>query len=165
MALKYLIVAALAIFFTASVLADHEQDVRCREIAFSQSAEQRDAVRFVSFIDSDARFVGATVLRGPDEISEGWSAFLSEDGPAIKWRPQVIEVLEDGTLALSRGPYRVTATDEDGAASEHWGTFNSVWRKQPDGAWRIIFDAGSPAAGPPADDVRALLDEELDCPR
>jgi hypothetical protein len=45
-----------------------------------------------------------------------------------------------------------------------WGTFNSVWRKQSDGVWKIVFDVGSPSAPPPADAVQALLDEEHGCP-
>ena len=76
---------------------------------------------------------------------------------------QFVEVLEDGKLALTRGPFRVVSEDEDGIESERWGTFNSVWRLQPDGGWKVVFDAGSPASERPADDVRALLDAEDDC--
>ena len=89
--------------------------------------------------------------------------FFAEDGPTIRWRPQFVEVLEDGELALTRGPFRVLTQDEDGNEVQRWGTFNSVWRLQPDGGWRVVFDAGSPAAEPPADDVIALLDVEHDC--
>ena len=66
-------------------------------------------------------------------------------------------------LALSRGPYRMITRDEAGNESEHWGTFNSVWRLNEDGEWRVVFDAGNVAAGPPADDVKALLDQPDDC--
>jgi hypothetical protein len=31
------------------------------------------------------------------------------------------------------------------------------------GEWRVVFDAGSPAAGEPDDETRALLDAEDDC--
>lgn len=138
-------------------------DVRCAEIAFSVSAETRDADAFRSFIDADARFVGARVTRGPDAITDAWTVFFAVDGPRIKWRPQIVEVLDDGSLALSRGPYRVIATDDEGVSTEHWGTFNSVWRLQEDGSWKVVFDAGSPAAEAPADDVRSLLDQDNDC--
>ncbi len=143
--------------------ADLIDDVRCREIAFSQAAENKDAEAFASFIDADARFVGNSVIKGPQAITEAWASFFAEDGPAIKWRPQFVEVLEDGKLALTRGPFRVVSKDEDGNESERWGTFNSVWRLQDDGGWKVVFDAGSPAAEPRADDVRALLDAEAYC--
>ncbi len=144
-------------------LADAADDVRCHEIGFSQAAEARDAERFASFIDDDARFVGNAVLRGPTAITEAWSVFLQDGGPSIKWRPQFVEVLEDGELALTRGPFRVVSQDEDGNEVERWGTFNSVWRLQADGGWKVVFDAGSPASEPPAQEVSALLDTEDDC--
>lgn len=147
----------------AAARADTVDDVRCREIGFSHAAEARDAEAFASFIDDDARFVGNGVLRGPSPIAEAWSVFFHEDSPSIKWRPQYVEVLEDGKLALTRGPYRVLARDDEGDEIERWGTFNSVWRRQADGSWKVVFDAGSPASEPPAAEVQALLDAEDDC--
>lgn len=157
-------IVSLFLLLSSQILAEPVDDVRCREIGFSLAAEARDAGRFASFIDPDARFVGNFVLHGPEAIVEAWQVFLSADGPSIKWRPQFVEVLEDGTLALTRGPYRVISTDESGNRKESWGTFNSVWRKQADGEWKVVFDAGNQAAEPPADEVKALLDRESGCP-
>lgn len=144
-------------------LADVADEVRCREIGFSGAAEARDAERFATFIDEDARFAGSTVFRGPEAVTEAWQVFFAEDGPAMKWRPQFVEVLEDGTLALTRGPYRMIATDEDGNVTEFWGTFNSVWRRQADGGWKIVFDAGGPPTETPTEEAKALLDTDEDC--
>jgi len=154
----------LSLLFTSSIaLADLAEEVRCREIGFSKAAEKQNARRFASFIDADARFVSSTVTRGPLAVAEAWKVFFTGDSPTIKWRPQIVEVLEDGKLALSRGPYRVISNDEDGNETEHWGTFNSVWRLQADGGWKVVFDAGSAAAQPPAEEVRALLDRKDNC--
>ena len=155
--------AIIALFTCSSVVADSRHDVQCREIGFSKSVEVQDAKLFRLFIDPDARFVGNSVAKGVDAIAERWSAFFKADGPSIKWRPQFIEVLEDGKLALTRGPYRMTATDEDGKQTEYWGTFNSVWRLGDDGQWRVVFDAGNDADEPPADEVQALIDAADDC--
>jgi ketosteroid isomerase-like protein len=143
--------------------ADLAHDVGCREIGFSKSIENRDLEAFKSFLDADARFVSDRPRRGIEEIAASWSVFIPEDGPRIKWRPQFVEVLEDGTLALTRGPYRYTTKDEAGEELVFWGMFNSVWRKQDDDSWKVVFDAGGAAAEPPADEVRALLDAEDDC--
>jgi ketosteroid isomerase-like protein len=158
------ILACVLICLAANAaLADLAHDVRCREIGFSQSAEVRDIQAFRSFIDADARFVSNEVLRGVDAIAEAWTAFFTEPGPTIKWRPEVVEVLESGTLALSRGPYRVVSQDTEGDMVESWGTFNSIWRVNDDGQWRVVFDAGNPAASAPDDETKALLDADDDC--
>jgi len=157
-----LFVTAL-LFISFSAIADVTEDVRCREIAFSLSVENQDPAAFESFIDADARFVGNSVSRGPAEVAEAWSAFFADNGPDIKWRPQFVEILEDGNLALSRGPYRMITRDAEGKATEFWGTFNSVWRRHADGIWKIVFDAGSTSADAPSEEVQALLDQVVDC--
>ena len=144
-------------------VADLADQVRCREIGFSISAETRNAESFVSFIDSDARFVGSSVTHGPAAIAEAWGAFFADNGPSIKWRPQFVEVLEDESLALTRGPYRMITTGENGEKAEHWGTFNSVWRLNEDGQWRVVFDAGDVSEEAPAIDVQGLLDKPDEC--
>jgi ketosteroid isomerase-like protein len=158
--LPALILAGLS---TAS--ANVADEVRCREIGFSLAAERQDLGAFSRFIDADARFVGAAVLRGVDDITAAWAVFFQDDGPVIRWRPRFVEVLEDGKLALSRGPYRTRARNADGTIVEQWGTFNSIWRLNADGEWRVVFDAGSPAATEPDDATKALLDAEDNCPQ
>ena len=154
----------LALFFVASgALADELTDVSCREIAFSHSVENKDIEAFKSFLDDDARFVGVAVVRGPDEIVAAWEVFFSDDGPAIKWRPQFVEVLKDGSLALTRGPYRMIVKNADGDEIEHWGTFNSIWRRHENGEWRVVFDAGDISESPPDEETQAILQQENDC--
>jgi ketosteroid isomerase-like protein len=155
----FLVLTALAL----PALADPEQTVRCREIGFSKSVENLNRNQFPMFIDPDARFVGIKVDRSREAIAEAWRVFFSEDAPLIKWRPQFVEVLESGDLALTRGPYRIIDKDESGQPTEGWGTFNSVWRLNDDGEWLVVFDAGSFPDETPTDEQRALLDAEDDC--
>ena len=162
--MKYRLIVAASLLAAATAAADLADDVRCREIGFSQSVENQDIDAFRSFIDTDARFVGSGVLRGVDQIAEGWSVFFKPGLPTIKWRPQIVEVLDDGKLALSRGLYISAAANADGDIVESWGTFNSIWRLNDDGVWRVVFDAGSPAGGDPAEETRALLAQQNDCP-
>lgn len=84
---------------------------------------------------------------------------FEKDGPDLIWRPQVIEVLESGDLALSRGPYRLRSRDEDGDEVVEWGTYNSVWRKNGNGEWHIIFDAGNGSANSLEERLTALIEE------
>ena len=159
-----LIVLVACTVLPLAARGDPAADVRCAEIRFSLAAESRDAARFRSMIDADARFTGNEVLRGPDAVVEAWRPFFQPDGPRIKWRPQVVEVLDTGDLALTRGPYRLESRGQDGEVTVRWGTFNSVWRLGPDGQWRVVFDTGGPPIDEPTEESRALLEAETqDC--
>lgn len=135
-----------------------EDQVRCSELAFSHAAEQRDIHSFSGLIHPDARFTGSSVLRGRDQIVEGWSVFFSATGPTIRWAPDSVEVAETGDLALSQGPYEILSSDEAGAEVVSVGRFFSVWRKDTDGTWSVIFDGGTPSQPGEAGTVRELTD-------
>lgn len=158
--ISILLLAAVAL----SPFAESPREaVRCSEIAFSRAAERGDAEGFAALIDPQARFLGAGVLEGPEEVTAAWRSFFEEDGPRIAWRPRIVEVLGDGSLALTRGPYRIRERGKDGEWRERWGTFTSVWRRGQDG-WRVVFDAGGDAALEPDPAQRALLAEPTGCP-
>lgn len=75
-----------------------------------------------------ALFSGMAAHPAPCETLEALAAPFS-------WEPAEGEVLESGTLVLSSGPVR----DPEGKRS---GTFNSIWRLEADGRWRVVFDKG-----------------------
>lgn len=65
---------------------------------------------------------------------------LAAAAPPFSWEPDVVEVLESGTLALSSGPVL-------DPAGKLIGRFNSIWRREAPGVWRIVFDRGSEVCG------------------
>ncbi len=118
----------------------------------------------MSFLDPEVRFVTGNVSRGPEEVGQGWAGFFQPDAPKIRWRPAIVEVVANGTLAISRGPYRLTSMSDDGQAQESWGIFNSTWRLNADGEWKVLFDAGGDhGMTPTAEDIEDL-NGEPDCP-
>ena len=59
----------------------------------------------------------------------------------FSWAPDQVDVLADGSLAHSSGP----VLNPTGTAVAR---FNSVWRQEAPGVWRVVFDKGSPLAPP-----------------
>ena len=114
------------------------EQVRRAEIAFAKTMADRDHTGFRSFLAGEAIFVGPNrVLRGAQEIAEGWKRFFEGPQAPFSWEPDQVQVLDSGTLALSSGPVR----DPSG---KRVGTFNSIWRREPDGRWRVVIDHGCP---------------------
>jgi ketosteroid isomerase-like protein len=111
--------------------------VRAREAAFAKTMADRDHAAFTSFVSEEAVFVGRTARRGRKAVAEGWRPFFEGKKAPFAWAPEIVEVIDSGTLALSSGP----VFDADGKRS---GTFHSTWRLEPDGVWRIVLDIGCP---------------------
>ena len=108
------------------------------ESSFAATMAARDSAAFARFIAPDAVFFGQKeVLRGKAAVVERWSRFFAGPAAPFSWRPEQVEVLDSGTLALSTGP----VLDPDG---RRVGTFSSVWRREADGAWLVVFDKGCP---------------------
>jgi hypothetical protein len=61
--------------------------------------------------------------------------YIKPEAP-FSWEPDQVEVLDSGTLAHSSGP----VYDPKGKIIAR---FNSVWRLEAPGKWRIVFDKGT----------------------
>lgn len=113
------------------------------ERAFARSMADRNHAAFVALLSEDAIFFGGgQILRGKAAVAVGWKGFF--DGPAapFSWSPDQVQVLADGTLALSTGP----VLDPPGKVVAR---FNSIWRQESPGVWRVVFDKGQPPDPPP----------------
>ena len=128
---------SLSSFAAQGQVAGPAAEVEAREIAFAKTMADRDLDAFLSFVSPEAIFFnGNEPLRGRDAIGRGWARFFEGPDAPFSWHPDVVQVLESGRLALSSGPVL-------GASGEQIGRFNSIWRKDADGQWRVVFDKGS----------------------
>ncbi|HXV15018.1 MAG TPA: nuclear transport factor 2 family protein [Candidatus Krumholzibacteria bacterium] len=113
-----------------------ENEVKAAENAFAKTLADRDHKAFARFIADDAAFFGRnSVSRGKEAVVASWAGLFEGPTPPFSWASEAAVVLESGTLALSYGP--VYAAD-----GKRFGTFNSVWRREKDGTWKVIFDKG-----------------------
>lgn len=114
------------------------RNVFTAESSFAASMARRDLKAFAAFVSPEAVFFSDTAaLRGREAVVEAWRKFFVKRQAPFSWKPETVEVLASGTLALTSGPVH----DPGGKLI---GTFTSIWRREADGSWRIIFDKGCP---------------------
>lgn len=122
--------------FAAPSNAELKQQVADTERAFAATMAKRDHAAFVGFLSDEAVFYnGPRVLRGKETVAAEWKALYEKPEAPFSWEPDQVEVLDSGTLAHSSGPVR----DPQGKIISR---FNSVWRQEAPGKWRIVFDKG-----------------------
>jgi ketosteroid isomerase-like protein len=118
--------------------AELARQVRDAERGFAKTMSDRDHAAFTTFLAEEAVFFGETrVHRGKQAVADAWKALYQAPEAPFSWEPEQVEVLDSGTLAHSSGPVH-------DATGKRAGTFNSVWRREADGRWRVVFDKGCP---------------------
>ncbi len=137
------VLVATAVLSATPLQAQTAQDSVLRqrvwdsEVAFAKSLADRDTTAFATFIDDAAVFFGgAEPLLGKAAVVARWNRFLDGAQAPFSWHPDTVVVVGTGDLALSTGP----VLDPAGKVI---GRFNSVWRRKPDGSWKVVIDRGS----------------------
>lgn len=112
--------------------ADLRQQVQDSEHAFARALREGDVDGFARYLAREAVFIGdGSVARGREAVLEAWRGHTGRQAP-FAWQPGRVEVVESGTLAYASGPIR----DREGRPV---GSFDSVWRLEAPGRWRIVF--------------------------
>lgn len=112
-----------------------------------------DAEQFAAFFTDDATFVPpeAPPVRGRATIREAVAAMLRTPGFSLTWQPMTVETAASGDLGYTQGAFTLSVTDSSGAPRRTTGTYLAVWRKQPDGQWKVVahvFRPDAPSGGP-----------------
>ena len=143
--LKKLTLVTAALFAFASFAPAQAQqkmspadEVRAAETAFAKSMADRNLAAFTALLADEAVFFGGKgVMRGKNAVAADWKRFFDGAEAPFSWAPAEVEVLPAGNLGFTSGP----VYDPKG---QRIGTFNSVWQRQADGTWKIVFDKGCP---------------------
>ncbi|HDS01115.1 MAG TPA: nuclear transport factor 2 family protein, partial [candidate division Zixibacteria bacterium] len=98
----------------------------------------------------------ATIYRDRMEPITGREEILSfypppdEQEGILSWEPFYAEIAESGELGYTLGKWIYTVTDTLGMENEDYGYYVTIWKKQPDGSWKYVFDTG--ITGPEPDE-------------
>lgn len=125
-----------------------------------------------SLIAADEAFAAATATQG----LEGWMAAFDSTGiqmepdapftpglaairaamtPAfadstwrLTWEPTIAFASAAGDLGYTLGTWQSRHYNDAGAGQITTGKYVTIWRKQADGSWKVVFDGGNPDTSP-----------------
>jgi uncharacterized protein (TIGR02246 family) len=126
----------------------HEEDesaIREIEIEAKKAAAIRDLERYICFYADDASLFwpGTPLVTGKDAIRELMNAFFAMPSFSLSFQTLKVQVSQSGDLAYSYGINTVTFTDPNGNAVSDKGKYVTVYKKQPDGNWKVTADIGN----------------------
>jgi ketosteroid isomerase-like protein len=106
------------------------------------SSEKNAAEAFYTYFANDGiqiRPNGEPIV-GREAIRE----HLSSGGKfALTWEPKNAEVANSNELGYTWGVYKTTFLGPNGEQLERTGKYLTVWKKQPDGKWKVAVDIGN----------------------
>lgn len=118
--------------------------VWARELGFARSVAEHDASAFADHVHAEAVFGPNTPepARGRDAVVRQWGGLIAGRGLRLHWYPTHVVVAGTGDHAWSTGPALYEDSSPSAKHRYRLGRFNSVWRRDGDGAWRVLFDDG-----------------------
>ena len=125
--------------------------VRTADASFQQAIAAKDLNKIMSFYADSAVLMPAAKpqLAGKAAVQKEWQELLSI--PAFQNSSKLLRVETAGSndLAYTMGSYETRLMGEDGKVLTEPGKWLSVWKKQPDGTWRVVVETYNTDIPPP----------------
>ncbi len=113
-----------------------------RAMLEAQVSSESPVDAFLSFCLDDARLLppAAPMASGKDEIRAVMAALQELPGYSLEWSPMTAEVGGAGDLGYTIGTYRMEYREPGGDPLVIDGKYLTVWKRQPDGGWKVAVD-------------------------
>jgi uncharacterized protein (TIGR02246 family) len=129
--------------------AADEAAIRTADADMAKAVGALDAVKAASFYLDNVIGISpdAATIQGKENMLKYFETWLVEK-PEFAYETTRVEVARSGDLAYSWGTGSIKTKDKKGNVTETTIRGVSVWKKQPDGIWKIALDTMIP--DPPA---------------
>lgn len=114
------------------------------EADFEKARAERGLEGWLSFFADDTANVnpGEPIVMGKAEmrrrLEKEWNPDLK-----LTWKPAKADVAASRDLGYTFGTWELTGKSRTGDAVNLTGKYATVWKKQPDGSWKVVLDLGN----------------------
>ncbi len=118
------------------------KEIEAAEIAFAQMAKEKGiAEAFAFFADSNAviKRENDTLIKGKANIQQYYLSDFYKSAK-VEWSPDFTDASANADMGYTYGKYIWISADSSGKESTFNGVFHTVWKKQPDGSWKYVWD-------------------------
>jgi ketosteroid isomerase-like protein len=120
------------------------------EAKFAQDTANGGGKAFASWFADDAVTLstGKAAVVGKTAIAA--EANWDPKQYQLAWTPQGGQMSPNGDMGFTWGHYEGTSKDHNGNPVKSTGRYMTIWKKMPDGSWKVALDSSNdepPAAG------------------
>ena len=120
------------------------------EARFAKEVLERGGAGFADWFADDGVALGNGAAPLIGKVAIAGSATWSPKDYQLTWTPTDAMMGPSGDMGYTWGHYEGRSKDTNGNPVLTSGRFITVWRRQPDGTWKVVLDAGAnepPGAG------------------
>jgi len=145
---------ALLVLFTATSFSANQKTAKGADLLIQLEANfAADVAK-----DGHAAFITHFAEDGVEVVDGG--GFDTKDamrkqapwpeGTSLTWAPIKADMAASGDLGYTYGNFVLTSKNKDGRLVTSYGKYTSIWKKQPDGQWKVVVDVGNSSPDPKA---------------
>ena len=110
-----------------------------------KAAAAKDLDTCASYYLNDAVIFspGVPAVVGKDNIRKFLQAMVNAPNMKLTFLGSTVDVARSGDLAVDHGTVQVTTTDKKGKTTTQTSQAVLVWKKQPDGSWKVAADTSA----------------------
>lgn len=137
--LSIVLIFSMVIFSCSTDTGRDRESIVTTERDFAVLAEEEGVAEAFYHFAADSAVIlrGGKLIRGREAIRDYYLQNL-KPGTKLQWAPDYTDV--SGDLGYTYGRYTHQVPDSSGNITESHGIFHTVWKRQPDGSWRFVWD-------------------------
>jgi ketosteroid isomerase-like protein len=120
------------------------------EARFAQDVLERGGTGFAAWFADDGVALGNAAAPLVGKVAIAKSANWQAQAYQLTWTPTAAMMGPSGDMGYTWGHFEGRSKDANGNPVLTSGRYMTIWRRQPDGQWKVVLDAGAnepPSAG------------------
>jgi len=135
--ISFLILALVA--FTYPQQDDKDLlSLRKTAIEWFETCKSNDGLKLLSYYDL-ALSLYSTQTKGLDGFNKYWEMYKEMPDYSLTWQIDDVGISKSGEIGYATGPWQQHFIQND-TLSKTSGKYLTIWRKQKEGTWKIIFE-------------------------
>ena len=125
-------------------LEQAKREMMAADREFSRVTGEQRLAGFVTFMDDSVGTLrpDSPVIHGREAMAGRWKRLLDNADLSLDWEPIYAEASGSGDFGFTVGRSVFKQRGEKGWEVAGTGKYVTVWRRQQDGSWKVLFDSG-----------------------
>ena len=117
-------------------------ELRVADAAWLKTYEAKDVDKAVAFCDDQGSLLWPNAPRatGKSAIAKTTAAAFAIPDFKLEWHPDQVGIARSSELGYTGGTYTWTFKDASGKPASDKGKYLTIWKKQQNGSWKVLFD-------------------------